>query len=256
MRQTQNKTSHKDSYSFLSFHLKSSISKFKKQMSVANWPISWLKITFKTYPRFQKIYLDNKISISKENDLVKLLDKRRSWRKFKNYKIRLNEVNLLLQGAKINKIEGKDIHYNSFRPYPSAGARYPLELYLIVLNSRDLNKGIYHYNVKDHALEYMWKTNKEILKKTFGPSSFILKSGVILIITAVVKRALPKYGDRSYRFALIEAGHLAQNILLLASMINLKSVPIGGFIDKNVQRFLDLKNEELELPLYALAIGK
>jgi SagB-type dehydrogenase family enzyme len=240
-------------FNFLIFYKASSINKFAKKIKL--YPEDWKKIYFKTYPRFKRIKIQ-KVN-NKKDELLKLLINRRSNRKFNNYKISLKEIGYILEGAAITKMNQRYISYNSFRAYPSAGARYPLEIYLFVLNSEDLNKGLYHYNVKHHVLEFMWNVNKKSLYRALGAQSkFLLKSSLLIVITAVMKRGLSKYGERYLRFVLIESGHLAQNLLLLATKIKLKSCPIGGFKEKEILNILDISDEELELPLYIIAIGK
>ena len=123
---------------------------------------------------------------------------------------------------------------DSRRSYPSAGARYPLEVYLIPLGVKSLKQGLYHYNVKENALEAlliedMW----EWVLACTGNEKWILDANFLIIITGIPDRSRIKYGDREFRYMLIEAGHLSQNICLLATELGLRSCPIGGFIESH-----------------------
>lgn len=240
-------------FEFLKYFKNSLIDKFFKYKPIQNLPETWKKIYFKSYARFPSISL---IKNFKNDELLKIIFKRRSQRNFQNYSISLKEISYLLLGAAITKVFNNDFDYNSFRAYPSGGARYPLEVYLFLLSSKDLKRGIYHYNVRFHSLEYMWDFSKKDLIEAFCNQKFILKSSLIIFITCIIKRCYFKYGERSLRLALLEAGHLAQNFLLLATKIGLKSCPIGGFKEKNILEILDISEEEEELPFYGIVIGK
>ena len=71
-----------------------------------------------------------------------------------------------------------------------------------------------------------------------------------------MRRGISKYGERYLRFVFLGAGHLAQNLILLATNLGLKTCPLGGFIEERAMNILDIRKFELELPVYALAIGK
>jgi SagB-type dehydrogenase family enzyme len=237
---------------WLKYYEASSIKFPIKPLDPKAYPEDWKRISFKVYPRFQKINIPK----IKKDALLRLINKRRSKRNFHKYKISLKEIAYVLQGAAINKVINKDLYYDSYRAYPSAGARYPLEIYLLIIYPKDLKNGIYHFNVKDGCLEYLWKFSLNEIKKIFSGQEFVLDSSVIFLITANMRRGISKYGERYLRFVFLEAGHLAQNLILLATKIGLKTCPLGGFIEERVMNILDIRKFELELPVYALAIGK
>jgi SagB-type dehydrogenase family enzyme len=149
-----------------------------------------------------------------------------------------------LKTKKINKHVG--------RFYPSAGARYPLELYIVSLNSQ-LPRALYHYYPKEHGLEKMWLYNENQIALCFD-QDWIKKASIILLISAVFKRTTTKYGDRGYRHVLIESGHMGQNIYLISSALNLSCCSIGGFFDLKLNRLLEVDGVE-EAIIYAFAIG-
>jgi SagB-type dehydrogenase family enzyme len=216
-------------------------------------PKAWIKINFKTYPRLKKIILD-KIDMSK-TPLGKILFRRRSVRQFSGADISKQELEYLLY-ASSGIVELKDSFDESKRPYPSAGARYPLEIYPIILKAKGINKGLYHYNVKENYLEVLLEKDlTDWVVKNTGDQSWIKESSVVLVITAVLDRTRIKYDERGYRYALIEAGHLGQNISLLATELGLGSCALGGYIDLEVDKLLDIILQK-ENTLYLIAVGK
>lgn len=233
------------------FHEVSSNKKIVKT-DLKDIPQSWIKINFKTYPRLPKIYFKHLLPDKKINALIR---KRRSMRGFNGLPLSLKQLHYLLLNAAgiINPYDNID---QSRRPYPSAGARYPLEVYPLALNCAGLEKGLYHYNVKEDCLELLQKGNfeNELLKGT-GGEEWLKDAAVVLIITGVLNRTRIKYHERGYRFILIEAGHLAQNICLLATELGLGCCPLGGFVDSYFDEFLDISLQK-ESTLYLLAVGK
>ena len=226
-----------------------------KKLSITitkGFPQSWIKIHFKTYPRLDKISFDNiKIPIT---TLSKIIKKRRSVRKFSGFPISKDELFYLLFSSCGLTYLGEAFD-DSRRPYPSAGARYPLEVYPIILNCKGLEKGLYHYNVKENCLELLLQEDlSKWLIKITGGEKWIANAAVIFIITGVLDRTRIKYGDRGYRYTLIETGHLGQNICLLATELGLGTCPIGGFIDDKINELLDIELQK-EFSTYIIAIG-
>lgn len=179
------------------------------QIDIKDMPQSWTKINFKTYPRLEKIYLTKKPL--KDKGLSLLMTTRRSLRKFSGLPISLEQLSYLLYSSAGLLNINNSIDY-SRRPYPSAGARYPLEIYPLVMNYAGLEKGLYHFNVKEGCLEIILKEDLEkwVMKASGGETS-LKNASIIFIITGVLDRTRIKYRDRGYRYALIEVGHLGQN---------------------------------------------
>lgn len=215
-------------------------------------PQSWQIIHFKTYPRFKKIYL-NDIKIQ-DSQLRNLLIKRRSIRHFTGAPISKSQLYYFLSSSAGIIYRDEPIN-NSRRPYPSAGARYPLEIYAILQNCQNIEKGLYHYNVKENVLELLLKKDfGEWLAKVSGGQAWLKESAVVFIITGVLDRTRIKYGDRGYRYVLLEAGHLGQNISLLATELGMGSCALGGYIDSEVNKLLDIKLQK-EVTIYIIAVG-
>jgi SagB-type dehydrogenase family enzyme len=141
------------------------------------------------------------------------------------------------------------------RTYPSGGGLYPIETYLIATLTDGIMPGIFHYHPSAHALERLWDLPREFdLKKIVSKPDFLNPSALI-IFTSVWKRSSAKYGDLSYQHALLEAGHMSQNVLLTATALELESRPYAGFDDEGVIRLLDI-DEELEQPVHTITLSK
>jgi len=141
------------------------------------------------------------------------------------------------------------------RPVPSAGGLYPLEIYALVRNVAGLDKGIYHYDSKADDLALVragaWE---EQARGAFLTWSFVADAPVVLCLGAVFARTQRKYGPRGYRYILIEAGHVAQNISLAASERDLATLCLGGYSDAALNRLIGLDGLS-EAIIYALGLG-
>lgn len=142
------------------------------------------------------------------------------------------------------------------RTVPSAGALYPLEVYVLARAVRDVEPGVYHYAAISHGLE---EVRRILLPGTFlgylfMGQPYVGSAAAVLVITAVVHRSLRKYEDRGFRYLLFEAGHVAQNISLVAAASGLGALSLGGFFDEELARLLDVASDA-EVPLYAVAVG-
>jgi SagB-type dehydrogenase family enzyme len=141
------------------------------------------------------------------------------------------------------------------RPFPSAGGRYPLELYALVYQVAGLSEGVYHYQPAAHALELLGAPpSAETLPSVFLEQPYLSRVGALIILTAVPSRILYRYGERGYRYLMIEAGHVGQNFALLSAALNLGCLSLGGFFDDDISSSLGL-HPEYEVPVYALAVG-
>jgi len=181
--------------------------------------------------------------------LEETLRKRRSVRDFLPTSISLAEVSQLLWAA-----QGVT-HGEGLRTAPSAGALYPLELYLIAGDVRDLPAGVYRYGHSPHRLETLRKGQfRADLAAAALHQGWLEDSAVILVFAAVEARTTRKYGARGVRYIHMEAGHAAQNALLQAVAMGLAGTPVGAFDGERVTRMLGLPDEE-EI-LYLVPIGK
>jgi SagB-type dehydrogenase family enzyme len=231
------------------FHQKIKIKKPAKQLSKKLWPKSWKTVHFKGYPRLDEIFLPKPI-LQNNLSLKQSLMKRKSSRQFSEKTLPINKLSSLLYysaGLRENKPP-----WEANRFYPSAGARYPLEVYLLSLNT-DLPKGLYHYYLKNHSLEKLLIFDKLDVKRYIFHEWFF-DAACFIIISSVFKRTTVKYGDRGYCFTLLEAGHLGQNFYLVSSALDIACCGIGGFVEHELENLLDIDgvNESI---VYILALG-
>jgi SagB-type dehydrogenase family enzyme len=142
------------------------------------------------------------------------------------------------------------------RAVPSGGALYPLELYVAALRVRHLEPGLYHFDPLRKHLEVVRPTTQpgEVAGLSTYPE-IVSGCAVLVLIAAVFGRTRFKYGLRGYRFALLEAGHVGQNVVLAATALGLGAVPLGGFYDRCTDAFLGLDGVN-ESTVYTIAIGR
>ena len=185
-----------------------------------------------------------KPDVSHGMPLNSTLKSRRSHRRFSKKSLSLTELSQLLWSA-----QGVT-HFFGFRTAPSAGALYPLEIYVAVSNVDQLSQGIYHYKPDSHELELIIKgDHSKQFSQAANRQSSIKKATATLIITAVIKRTEQKYGQRAKRYVHIEAGSAAQNIYLQAASLQLGTVYIGSFKDKKVLQLMQLPMDHKPLGL-------
>jgi len=189
----------------------------------------------------------------KEESLKAILQRRYSCRDFQDRILNLDDVATILWatcGKKQDSVTG------ATRTAPSAGATYPLELYLVVgKNGVDrLKEGLYHYLIDEHTLEMIIEADKreELARACLG-QYFIKEAPISLIITAKFHRTANHYGKRGERYVYIEAGHAGQNTYLAATNLGLGTVEVGAFTDENVKGLLNL-DKDCE-PLIVMPIG-
>lgn len=142
-----------------------------------------------------------------------------------------------------------------FRTAPSAGALYPLEVYIAIFNAKEIPKGIYKYNSHDHELVRIKYGNikKDLILATLG-QNWVGKGSAVIVLSAVYERTTKKYGERGERYTHMEVGHVSQNIYLQAQSLNLGTVVIGAFYDRAVKKVMNMSYEEH--PLCLMPVGR
>jgi SagB-type dehydrogenase family enzyme len=174
---------------------------------------------------------------------------RRSVRTFSRDPLTVDDLTQLLWAAQ------GITHPQGFRTAPSAGAIYPLELYVIVGHMVGLPTGLYRYRGREHALERRSPRDLRTEMSTAALSQRpVERAPVSFLFTAVYDRMTAKYGRRGVRYVDMEAGHAAQNLCLQAVALDLKSVVIGAFQDAAVKQIAMLPADEE--PLYLVPVGK
>ena len=141
------------------------------------------------------------------------------------------------------------------RTVPSAGGLFPLEMYLFTQRVQGLADGLYHYDVVAHSLRQLRRENLFLtLEPMFYAYPFMKDANLVFAMAAVFLRIQKKYGPRGYRYTLMEAGHVAQNISLRAIELGLATLCMGGFLDSALNELLSLKPKE-EGAVYTVAVG-
>lgn len=184
-------------------------------------------------------------TVSLEESLLQ----RRSIRNYSERPLKIKEISQLLWAAQ--GISGE----NGSRTAPSAGGLYPLEIYLVTGNVEGLLSGVYKYLVDSHNLLRASEGDKREQLAKAALNQLPVKEGAVdIVIAAVYERLTSKYGERGIRYTQIEVGHVAQNICLEATVLDLGVVSVGAFDDNQVKRVLDIPDEET--PLYIIPVGR
>ena len=184
-----------------------------------------------------------------DTSIEETLRRRRSVRSFNDSPLTLAEISQLLWAAQgITTPKG-------LRAAPSAGALYPLEVYVIAGNVDGLPDGVYNYRPYRHELVMVVKGDKrtELCSASLDQTS-VRNAAAAIVFAAVYERTTVKYGDRGMQYVHIETGHAAQNVLLQAVPLALGTVVIGAFYDDAVKNIL--KMSDRERPLYIMPVGK
>lgn len=208
---------------------------------------------YRTYPGAKRTPLPGRDFVIDE-PLGAVLERRRSVRDFTLRPMPLATLGRLLHasyGAKGDRETAEVCE----RSAPSAGGRYPLEIYVATQSVEGLEDGIHHYDVRAHELELRRPgAAQPKLVELALDQAMVRDSNVVAIITAVPERTMWKYGQRGYRYVWLDAGHLGQNLYLVATALGLGPVGIGGFFDRELKELLDLPDGEE--PFYLVAIGQ
>jgi SagB-type dehydrogenase family enzyme len=181
--------------------------------------------------------------------LEQALLQRRSVRTYEEGALNLKEVGQLLWAAQgVTDPSG-------MRTAPSAGALYPLEVYVVVGNAEGLPAGIYKYRPDSHTLVRVLEGDlRQALCQAALSQAYVQQGAIDIVITAVYERVTVKYGERGMQYVHLEAGHAAQNICLQATALKLGTVTIGAFYDADVKTVLSAAADEE--PLYILPVGR
>lgn len=188
-------------------------------------------------------------SVTGSTSLEQLLAQRRSIRDYQATALELAEIGQLLWAAQ------GITHLQGLRAAPSAGALYPLELYVVTGRIEGLAQGVYHYDPRHHQL---MKTSdgdlRDALARAALSQGWIKHASAVIVFTADYERTTRKYGKRGKRYVHIEVGHAAQNLFLQSESFGLATVVVGAFNDDEVARLLRLP-ADLQ-PLLLMPVGQ
>ena len=175
--------------------------------------------------------------------LEEAIQKRRSKRSYSSQELTLEEISQILWS-----VQGITDERRGFRAAPSAGALYPLEIYLVTAD------GLYLYLPDGHRMKRLSEKDlRQPLAEAALRQEYIAQAPIDIVICAVYERVTSKYRKRGIRYANIEVGHAAQNLQLQAVTLGLGSVPIGAFEDDAVKKVLSLPEDHQ--PLYIIPVG-
>lgn len=220
-----------------------------------DWPKEWKTIYYKSYEGVPQFPLPPITSPSAE--FFNLVDKRRSVRGEHKEGVSASDISLIIKYS--CGLRNKVHHDNDLRlrAQPSGGARFPIEVYVLSLKSENgVPPGIYHYNVKKHALNTLRVqtfSDDEIAHLFTYP--WAKNCSMALLLTAVFQRSVIKYGERAYRYSLLEAGHIGQGIYLAGAACEVGVTGMGGTRDHSLHALLDIDGTQESL-VYALMLSK
>jgi len=182
--------------------------------------------------------------------LEKAILQRRSVRTYTSEPLTISQISQLLWAA-----QGVTEPKRGLRSAPSAGALYPLEVYVVAGKVDGLAPGVYKYHAEGHKLLKTADKDKraELVDAALGQSC-VRDAPASIVFSAVYERTRARYGERASRYVHIETGHAAENVCLQAVALKLGSVCVGAFDDSEVRKVLSLPSEEQ--PLYILPVGR
>jgi SagB-type dehydrogenase family enzyme len=187
---------------------------------------------------------------SGEISIEQALLERRSVRNYKDEALTLAEVYQLLWAAQ------GITHPRGYRTAPSAGALYPLELYVVAGNVTGLQAGIYKYRPQGHELEKVAGVDVRTKLCAAALDQECVEDGAaVLVFAAVYERTTRKYGERGVRYVHMEVGHAAQNVYLQAVSLGLGTVVVGAFDDDEVEKLLQMEDDERALCIMPVGRG-
>jgi SagB-type dehydrogenase family enzyme len=213
---------------------------------------------FKDYPAAQRVPLprDLKVDAVTTGDAIDL--RRRAVPALSPRPVSRAELSTLLHLANgITAVRRYPNATYSLRSAPSAGALYPTETYVLVNRARDLEPGLYHYGVRDHELRRL-RNGPGLAGELAAASAsghLVRNASVVLVFSSMYFRSSWKYGDRAYRYCLLDAGHVALNAMLAAGALGYASAPVGRFDDRKVNGFLGIDDRK-EGALLLVPVGQ
>jgi len=173
----------------------------------------------------------------------------------------LDDLSLLLAAASgiTGTIEGPAGTPISGRAAPSGGGLFPLDLYVLPVRCSGLTEGVYRYDPERHALEEVAGSPAEGLGKALArciyQQELAASAALVVALVATFARSRVKYGQRAYRHVLLEAGHVAQGALVAGAAAGIRTVPLGGYLDRELERLLGVDGVR-ESIVHAFAAGR
>lgn len=188
-------------------------------------------------------------------DLLALIEKRRSLRQYLEEPLTLEELSFLLWATQgVERVSRRPV---TMRTVPSAGARHAFETYLLVNRVEGLQPGYYRFAAIDHALVELsldpeWNPT---LTHACLDQSQVATSAVTFFWVAVLERMYWRYSERSYRYLHLDAGHVCQNLYLAAEALDCGVCAIAAFDDELLNNALGVDGET-QFAIYVASLGK
>jgi len=206
---------------------------------------------YKDYPDSRKVSLPEPELAGK--DLKRALQNRRSRRRFSRSGLSLGELSALLWASQgITAVMAG----HALRTAPSAGALYPVETYLAVQQVDGLDSGLYHFNPRRFELDLLEEGDfGALVGRACLGQRFMAQAGAVFCWSAVLRRNFCKYGHRGFRYVLMDAGHICQNLLLAAEALELSACPVAAIFDEELNELFQLDGHE-ESVIYCAAAGQ
>ena len=206
---------------------------------------------YKNYPNNPKIELTKPNNIKTET-LNLAIQNRTSIRDFSEKPLLKEQLSYLIWAS--TGIQRKEQGFE-YRTAPSAGALYPIETYVVINNVKNIVQGVYHYNIKSHYLEQIKKGDyRSVIAEAALNQSMCYHAAAVFIWTAIFNRSKCKYGQRAYRYIYLDAGHIAENLALSATSINLATCQIAALYDDEVNQIIDIDGLS-ESTIYLSVVG-
>jgi SagB-type dehydrogenase family enzyme len=208
--------------------------------------------TYKKYAAAKTVKLTRKFP-DQSLQITEILQKRRSVRSFSPKPLSTDELSFLLWAS--TGVQRRERGYD-FRTAPSAGALYPIETYVVINNVEGLEKGLYHYNIEEHALEELklGDLGEELAQAALG-QEMVASAPLIFVWTAIFERSKWKYRQRAYRYVYLDAGIIGENLAFSATGIGLGSCNVGAFFDDEVNAILGVDGVA-ESVVYLCVVGR
>jgi SagB-type dehydrogenase family enzyme len=189
--------------------------------------------------------------------LGEAMTKRETARNLKASTLPLEHLATLLHYAYgITRDNKETVFQRAFRVVPSADAFYPLEIFFHASHVHGLSSGIYHFDPMKNCVRLLRSGDHSgLIAGALTQKHLAISASLIVFITGMFERTVLKYGNRGYRFVLLEAGHVAQNINLVAAGINLACVNIGGYFDDQIDALLGIDGLT-HSTVYVIGIGE
>jgi SagB-type dehydrogenase family enzyme len=184
----------------------------------------------------------------KSTPLYQLLAKRRSVRRYKKEPLTLHQLSRLLW-ATYGLVDRRR------RVVPSAGATYPIEVYVFVKDVAGLAPGIYRYDEERHELVAIkaGDYSKELASASLD-QRWVREAPVNIVIVAKYRKTTDWYGERGFRYIYMEAGHVGQNIYLAATEMGLGTVAVGAFYDEEIAKLIGLGEDYIVLYVFPVGV--